>query len=76
MMERIEIHLLSASDAEAWWYVRLESLENEPLAFGKSIEEHRAITMEAATRRLADTPEGSFHLGAFENQTLIGLAKA
>lgn len=74
MMERIEIRVLTDSDAAAWWHIRLESLENEPLAFGKATEEHRETTIEAAARRFRETRKGSFHLGAFEDDNLIGLA--
>lgn len=58
----------------AWWQIRLESLGDEPFAFGRSVEEHRALSVEATERRFRDVPEGSFHLGAFEDGCLIGMA--
>ncbi len=70
----MNVRLLEPSDAPEWWRVRLESLENDPLAFGKSAEEHRASTLEAAANRFRDATEGSFHLGAFEDGKLIGMA--
>jgi hypothetical protein len=35
----VEVRALLESDAAAWWEIRRESLENEPLAFGKALEE-------------------------------------
>jgi hypothetical protein len=37
----IEIRLLTAADANAYWELRLESLELEAQAFSSSAEEHR-----------------------------------
>ena len=54
--------------------IRLEALQTEPAAFGKSVEEHRATPVEVIAERFRGTGEHNFTLGAFENDTLIGTA--
>ncbi len=70
----IEIRALRESDAPAWWQIRLEALESEPLAFGKSAAEHRSTPVETIAARFRDTPPGTLHLGAFNGAALIGTA--
>jgi ribosomal protein S18 acetylase RimI-like enzyme len=65
---------LTASDAEAWWHLRLEALRNDSASFADSAEEHQTKTLDIARERLSGDPAEKFVLGMFEDGKLTATA--
>jgi ribosomal protein S18 acetylase RimI-like enzyme len=70
----MSIRLLTASDAEAWWHLRLEALQNDSASFADSAEEHQTKSLDFVRERLSGDPAEKFVLGYFENGALCGTA--
>ncbi len=68
-----QIRLLEESDAPEFIRLRLEGLQNDPVAFGSSWEEEHTRTPENVASRLRAMPEGNFVVGAFHGDRLIGV---
>jgi ribosomal protein S18 acetylase RimI-like enzyme len=67
----MEIRLLTESDVEAFWAVRLRGLKEDPDAFGSSYEESVVTPIADVVKRLK-TDAGVFVLGAFDPD-LVGV---
>lgn len=71
----MDLRLLTADDAEAFWRLRLQALRNDPASFADSAEEHLTTTVVAFRDKLsAGDPALNFVVGYFEDGTLAGTA--
>ena len=69
----VTVRCLEPAEADILIPLRREALASEPLAFGASMEDDRALAPERLRASLADT--GKFAIiGAFESGTLVGMA--
>lgn len=73
--EQIEIRRFLEPDAQAFYRLRLEALEQEPNAYTESPEEHRQMTARALAKLGSDSRDNTqVVLGACANEEFIGLA--
>lgn len=67
----MNIRRLHPEDAASLVALRREALESHPLAFGASIDDDRARSLEFVQTSLADSKQAVF--GGFEGENLIGM---
>lgn len=68
----VTFRALEADDARAYSALRLEALQRELFAFGRSASEFQARSLESVAAQLIEP--GSLTLGAFANGELVGIA--
>ena len=73
MSDGIQIRRLSADDAGQLRELRLAALELEPRAFGASVDEDRAQSVEAIAKQLSAGGD-SFVVGGFDAEHMVGMA--
>lgn len=73
-MKDVETRILTAADAAAYWQLRLEGLEREPLSFATTPEEHQKTTLQEAAERLSANPDDAFVMGVFRAGELVGMS--
>jgi len=66
-----EVRILSESDVDSFWQLRLRALKEEPESFGAAYEESANIPISDVAKRLHSSDD-SFVLGAFM-PTLVGM---
>ena len=68
-----EIRLFTEQDAQTLWDLRMQALEIDPWSFVDSPEELRSISVEEFAARLRADDAENFIVGAFEQQTAVGM---
>jgi ribosomal protein S18 acetylase RimI-like enzyme len=69
----LEIRLFTEQDAQSLWDLRMLALETDPWSFVDSPEELHAISVEEFATRLRANHAENFIVGAFEQQTAVGM---
>lgn len=67
------IRKLTEDDIEALWNLRLRALKDNPEAFGSTYEETLQRGKESYRQRLRQPHAETFYLGAFEEESLVGM---
>ena len=71
-MNAPQIRILTESDVDSYWRLRLRALKEEPISFGSSYEESVDTPLDDVARRLA-VSDSEFVFGAFDPD-LVGTA--
>ncbi|OWT73592.1 MULTISPECIES: GNAT family N-acetyltransferase [unclassified Achromobacter] len=73
--EAFEVRRLTPADAAGFQALRLAALEECPTAFGASLEDERALELQAVAQRIAPADHGDAGgVGAFDGPDLVGIA--
>ena len=71
----MDIRVLNEKDdLDAFKALRIEAVENSPIAFGESVEEVKTKSIEGFKYHLADHGNGDFVVGAHIDGKLVGVA--
>jgi ribosomal protein S18 acetylase RimI-like enzyme len=70
----LQIRSLTPNDADEWWRLRRESLQNDPEAFSSSAEDHQSLKAEDVRQRLNSNQTEFFIVGAFVDHLLVGMS--
>jgi ribosomal protein S18 acetylase RimI-like enzyme len=72
LADNMIIKLMSESDIESFWTLRLKALQESPTSFGADYEESKLLDLAEVSKRLASNDE-QFGIGAF-SPDLVGFA--